>query len=541
LTVDQQPEEERPEPIAPDAQPAAPDSTEPAEASADEPDVAENPTATAHQSAPEFASDIALPPWPNPTAYLQPPIGAAAYGQSPYGESPYGQPSFGPASYGPASYGPAAYGPGHPASYGQAYGSGSSGWAPPGYPPPGPYLGGRTPEASRGRRVRRGMIAAAVAAVLAASGVAAGAYALGRSGRGTVIAGGSAGSSPNGYGQYPFGGTGGSGESGGTGNSNPFGNNGPFNPFGNSSSGSTGAKATAAQQVGVVDINTILKYQGASAAGTGMILDASGDVLTNNHVIDGATSISVTVVSTGKSYVAKVVGTDAKDDIAVIKMQNASGLTTARYGDSSTVKVGDAVTGVGNAGGTGGTPSSASGKVRALNKTITASDDNGQNSETLHGVIVTDAPIEPGDSGGPLYDANGAIVGVDAAANQTGSAEGFAIPINHALALAHEIESGVQTSAIHIGYPAFLAVTVVPTTGGGAEIQSVLAGGPAAKAGITAGDVITKVGSTVVTSSDQLQTAIRKHSPGQRVAIQFTDPAGQSHHVSVTLETGPAD
>ena len=179
---------------------------------------------------------------------------------------------------------------------------------------------------------------------------------------------------------------------------------------------STGS-ATAAQQVGVVDIDTVLQYQGAEAAGTGMILTSSGEVLTNNHVIDGATSIKVTVVSTGASYTAKVVGTDPSDDVAVLQLQGASGLQTAKIGNSSGVNVGDAVTAVGNAGGVGGTPSAAKGSVVALNQTLTASNENGSNAETLTGMIEINAAVVAGDSGGPLYDSHDDVVGMDTAAS----------------------------------------------------------------------------------------------------------------------------
>jgi S1-C subfamily serine protease len=172
--------------------------------------------------------------------------------------------------------------------------------------------------------------------------------------------------------------------------------------------------ATAAQQVGVVNVDTVLKYQGARAAGTGMILNAGGEVLTNNHVVDGATSISVSVVSTGRTYTATVVGTDPADDVAVIQLQHASGLQTAKLGDSSTVAVGEAVTGVGNAGGTG-TLTQAAGTVQALNQSLTATDDNGQNAEQLTGMIESNAPIQAGDSGGPLYNSHGEIIGIDTA------------------------------------------------------------------------------------------------------------------------------
>jgi S1-C subfamily serine protease len=333
--------------------------------------------------------------------------------------------------------------------------------------------------------------------------------------------------------------TGNSGNSsGGTTSPAPGNGNGGF-PFPSSGSGSTSSgKATTAQQVGVVDIYTVQKYNSAAAAGTGIVLTSSGDILTNNHVIDGATSIKVRIISTGKTYVAKVVGTAPTKDVAVIRLVNVSGLTVANFGDSDTVKVADKVVGVGNAGGTGGVPSAAGGKITALHRTITASDTN---SERLCDVIVTDAPIQSGDSGGPLYSADGHVIGMDTAASTSGPKIGFAIPINDALAVAAQIEKGIETSSIHIGYPGFLGVSVSPASGSGALIAGVLRGGPAAAAGISAGDVITKVDTTTIASSKQLRAAVSSHNPGSSVSVTYTDPNTGSHSVSITLATGPAD
>jgi S1-C subfamily serine protease len=292
----------------------------------------------------------------------------------------------------------------------------------------------------------------------------------------------------------------------------------------------------------VVDIYTVQKYNSAAAAGTGIVLSSNGEVLTNNHVIEGSTSIRVRVVSTGKSYVAKVVGTAPTKDVAVLRLVNASGLQTAALGDSGTVSVGDSVTGVGNAGGVGGTPSAASGKVTALHRSITASDETGSNSERLHDIIVMNAPIQSGDSGGPLYDSDGRVVGMDTAASTTGTKVGFAIPINDALDIAGQIEKGIETSSIHIGYPGFLGVTVTPSSGSGALVQGVLPGGPAAKAGIVGGDVITRVNSTTITGSTQLHNLMTKSQPGSRVSVTYSDATTTSRRtVSITLVTGPAD
>jgi S1-C subfamily serine protease len=363
---------------------------------------------------------------------------------------------------------------------------------------------------------------------------------------------GGSGSNPfGGLGGNPFGGSG-SNPFGGSG-SNPFGGSGG-NSSGGSSSGSSGTTATATQQVGIVDVNTVLKYQGAEAAGTGMILNSNGEVLTNNHVVDGATSISVTVVSTGKTYTATVVGTDPTDDVAVIQLQNASGLQTAKLGDSSTVSVGDAVTGVGNAGGTG-TLTQAPGTVEALNQSLTATDDNGQNAEQLTGMIESNAPIQAGDSGGPLYNSSGEVVGMDTAGNaasQSSTAtQAYSVPIDKALSIAKDIESGVDNSTIHQGYPGFLGVSIADSSANGfgnsassvsgAQIQSVVDGSPAAGAGLVAGDVITAVNGTTVGSATDLHNALANDKPGTKVTITWTDTSGQSHSASVTLATGPAD
>jgi S1-C subfamily serine protease len=277
-----------------------------------------------------------------------------------------------------------------------------------------------------------------------------------------------------------------------------------------------------------------------------MVLTSSGEILTNNHVVSGSTSISVVVVSTGATYTAKVVGTDPTADIAVLQLQNASGLATANVGTSSGVAVGDAVTAVGNAGGTGGAPSSATGSVTALGQAITASDADGSNAEHLTGLIQVDANIQAGDSGGPLYNAKNQIIGIDTAASTSRSTStvGFAIPISTATSIATQIESGVETSTIHIGYPAFLGVQLSTTsagTTGGATIAGTVSGSAAAKAGLAAGDTITAVNGTSVTSASSLSTVMGKFNPGDQVKVTYSDSAGASHSVTVTLGSGPAD
>jgi S1-C subfamily serine protease len=310
--------------------------------------------------------------------------------------------------------------------------------------------------------------------------------------------------------------------------------------------GGTGARpgslkaATDQQKVGIVTVNSVLKYQNAESAGTGMILTSDGEVLTNNHVIDGATRIVVTVESTGRSYPASVVGTAPGRDVAVLKLQGASGLPTARLASSSNLAVGSTVTGVGNAGGTGRL-TQVTGRVTGLDKSITASDDSGANSERLHGLIQTDANIISGDSGGPLYNAQGQVVGMDTAASPaSGRESAYAIPITDAVGVVRQIDTGVETSAIHIGLPGFLGISVT-NAHGGVGVQGLLGGGPAASAGIRAGSVITSVDGTPVHSATALHNMLSAKGPGAQVTVRWTDRAGQAHAATVTLATGPAD
>jgi S1-C subfamily serine protease len=310
----------------------------------------------------------------------------------------------------------------------------------------------------------------------------------------------------------------------------------PEDPYSGGSARVSSA-ATAAQQVGIVDITSVLGYQDGEAAGTGMVLTSSGEVLTNNHVIAGATSIRVTVVSSGASYAATVVGTDATDDVAVLQLSDASGLATAAIG-TDPATVGAAVTGVGNAGGTG-VLTAVAGTVTALGQSITATDSTGGSAEQLSGLIETDAAVQPGDSGGPLYDAAGAIIGMDTAASGGGAAQSYAIPISAAVDIATQIEQGGTTATITQGYPAFLGVSLSDSVGG-VTVQGVVADGPAAQAGLAAGDVITSVAGRQITSAADVAAALADHSPGDRVPVTWTDATGSSSSATVVLGSGPA-
>jgi S1-C subfamily serine protease len=295
---------------------------------------------------------------------------------------------------------------------------------------------------------------------------------------------------------------------------------------------------------GVVVVNTKLGYESGVAAGTGMVLTSSGEVLTNNHVIEAATSISVVVPGTTHRYTARVVGYDVSDDIAVLKLVNASSLKTIPVA-AKTVKIGEAVTAVGNAGGTGKLIS-AKGTVTGLGRTITASDDN-RSSEQLAGLIETNANVQAGDSGGPLENAAGQVVGMDTAASTAGggpfasygATDAYAIPIAKALSIANAIAAGKASATIHVGATAFLGVQVA-TTESGAYIAGVVSGGPAANAGLVAGDVITSIDGQGVTSASDVQSVMLSQKPGQAVSVTYIDQTGSTQAATVTLGTGPA-
>jgi S1-C subfamily serine protease len=324
------------------------------------------------------------------------------------------------------------------------------------------------------------------------------------------------------------------------------------------------AAAKIAKEVdpGLVDINTGISYQDAAAAGTGMILTSNGLVLTNNHVIEAATSITVRDIATNKTYKAKVLGYDVDKDVAVLKLENASGLTPVTLGNSSAVSLKEEIVGIGNAGGTGGTPSYVAGTIVAKNQSIKAeSDENLSGSEQLTGLIETNAPIQPGDSGGPLVTLSGKVVGMDTAANSseggytfgnsaTSAVQAYSIPINTAIAVAKAIENGNSTAAIHVGPTAILGIEVdgtdttepgAPTsTATGVTVATVMANTPAANAGLVAGDVITSFDGHTVSTPAQLSGLEYSLKPGDTASITYVNSSGDQESLSFALTTGPA-
>jgi S1-C subfamily serine protease len=309
----------------------------------------------------------------------------------------------------------------------------------------------------------------------------------------------------------------------------------------------TGATSSvgAAIDPALVDVVTTLGYQGEKAAGTGIVLTSSGEILTNHHVVQGATAISVTDVGKGKTYSGSVVGYDASEDVAVIQLSGASGLTTANLGDSSKLSVGDSVVAVGNANGVGGTPTESPGQITGLNRPVTAADDNGS-SEQLTGLIQTSARLISGDSGGSLVDSSARVIGMDTAGSsrfsfRNANAGGFAIPINRAVDIARQITSGHGSSTVHIGPSAFLGVQIRSSDDGssGADVAGTVSGSPAERAGLEGGDVITSVAGSSVGSPTDLSTIMQQHHPGDRVRIGWEDQSGAPHTATVTVASGP--
>jgi S1-C subfamily serine protease len=489
-------------------------------------------------------------PWPwwrdnaDSAAEPPPPPGLAGDSEQDTSQSlpPYGAPGYYRQPY---QGGPAGY-PGQP------WNDPAAGYGAPGY--------GRSPRPRAGRTlaVTAGVVGLLIAAV--AGGLVG--HELTAS-HGSTTASGSQGSPSSGgnNGFAPNSGSGGSSSGGGF----PFsGGSGTTAPAGGGSGPSDAAAIASRVDPGLVDINTTVDYGEAQAAGTGMVLTASGEVLTNNHVIEGATTISVTDVGNGKTYSATVLGYSVTSDVAVLQLSGAAGLQTVTTAGTA-ASVGEQVVGIGNAGGSGGTPSYAGGTVTATDQSLTASDDLTGTDEQLSGMIATNADIQAGDSGGPLVDDSGRVIGMDTAGSSSGSFQfagqtqgtGYAIPITTATSIASQIEAARASSTVHVGPTAFLGVqTSGGSTGGpggfggfgggfnsvsGVQISGVVANSAAADAGLADGDVIVSVGGYSVSSQSALQDVmVNDMSPGRVITVVYANIAGQQQSVTLTLGTGPA-
>lgn len=366
-------------------------------------------------------------------------------------------------------------------------------------------------------------------------------------------------------------------------------------------SSATLQRVESAVQPGLVVINSKLQDDGADvsgAAGTGMIISSSGLVLTNNHVINATNGLTATVVATHKTYPAMWLGYDKGSDIAVIKLEGASGLTPVPLGDSSAVKAGDGVIAMGNANGTGRI-ATVTGAITGLNEAITASDEgSGESAEHLTGMLQTDADIIQGDSGGPLVSTAGQVIGMDTASSSDVMASqenvGFAIPINKAMTIARGIIAGRPGAGVRVGATGFVGVLVASAPAGrqstqsspraqlqqmkeseeqqglgpggsfynspsgclsnaaaagipghiapassGALVLGALCQSPAAAAGLAAGDVITAAAGEQVSSPASLTGILAKVPAGKTVTIVWVTPDGQTVTHEITLAQIP--
>ena len=321
------------------------------------------------------------------------------------------------------------------------------------------------------------------------------------------------------------------------------------------------AKATAAKvTTGLVDITATLGDEGASDAGTGMVLTKNGLVLTNNHVIAGETSLSVRDIDSGTTYSASVVGYDLSQDVAVLQLTGASGLATVKFANSSKVKIGEKVLGIGNAGGVGGQPSVVTGTITGKDKS--ASIDGGPSgSENLTSLLASNADIEPGDSGGPLVNSAGKVVGMDTAAgsgvdgfsSSNAPTRAFSIPSNELQKIVKIAKSGKSSGDVHVGATGFLGIEVAKsgtyyfyengsssttTPVSGAQIVGLVPGGPSTGV-LSTGDVITSINGAAITNAADVTKAITDLSVGSKVRLGITTPAGSTSTVEVTLGSGP--
>ncbi|MFZ4373640.1 MAG: S1C family serine protease [Mycobacterium sp.] len=301
---------------------------------------------------------------------------------------------------------------------------------------------------------------------------------------------------------------------------------------------------------GLVDINTTLSYQGAIGAGTGILLNPDGEVLTNNHVIEGATEITALSLANSRSYPVDVIGFDRDNDIALVRLRGAAGLPTAVLGTSSSLAVGDPIAAIGNSNGSSAPPSYAPGTVTQIGASVRASDESGGGSRELYDLIRVAAEILPGDSGGPLVNGTGQVVGVNVAATLTyrmggvAGGEGFAIPIDRALAIANQIRTGAASDSIHLGDTAFIGVGIAdssPMSRGpaGAVVRQVLPDTPARQIGIFGGDVITAVDGIPINSAADLSNVMDQRRPGDTISLTWIDRGGIPHTAPLVLAKGP--
>ncbi|MFF0489863.1 S1C family serine protease [Nocardia sp. NPDC004068] len=287
----------------------------------------------------------------------------------------------------------------------------------------------------------------------------------------------------------------------------------------------------------------------AEGEGSGVVLSSDGLILTNNHVASGAGPNAKMDVqfSDGGTASASVVGTDPVSDLAVIRVTGKQGLTPIELGSSANLQVGQTVVAIGSPLGLAGTVTT--GIVSALNRPVSTSGEGANAQPPVISAIQTDAPINPGNSGGALVDMDGKLIGINTAIATLGASEvsgqqsgsiglGFAIPVDQARRVADQLIKTGHATYAQVG----ITVNRAEDTTNGARVQDVTPDGPAAKAGIPAGAVVTKVDDQIIDTGNALVAAIRSHQPGDKVKISYTEPNGQNPKtVEVTLAAAPAE
>ncbi|MGB8402850.1 MAG: trypsin-like peptidase domain-containing protein [Mycobacterium sp.] len=298
------------------------------------------------------------------------------------------------------------------------------------------------------------------------------------------------------------------------------------------------AHADLAQAIAVVEpatarIDTVIHYQHAIGAGTGIVLDPNGIVLTNFHVVQSADTIVATIA--GRQFPADLVGYDRHHDVAVLQLRGAAGLPSAPIGDAAQLNQGDQVVALGNADGTGKMLTREAGPVVGMGRSINAQDSLTGSSEQVTGLIQFAAPVRAGDSGGPVVANSGQVVGMTTAATLNykmgPGGEGFAIPINQAMAIAGQIRTRTPSDEVHVGQPTLLGVGVTNADQHaqlpGVLIHEVVDGGPAQQAGMVPGDVLVSVDGVSVNSATALTSVLDRHYPGDSVVVFWIDRTGQ--------------
>jgi S1-C subfamily serine protease len=289
----------------------------------------------------------------------------------------------------------------------------------------------------------------------------------------------------------------------------------------------------------VARIDTEIHYQNAVGNGTGIVLDLGGQVLTNFHVVAGADRITVSVV--GRAFPAHLVGYDRRRDVAVLQLLGAGGLPVAPIGDSAALVEGEPVVAIGNAQGSNAPLTHEVGTVTGFGREVSAEDTLTGSKDELTGLIEFAAPVVAGDSGGPVVNGGGQVVGITTAASVNfrmgPGGKGFAIPINDAMAIANQIRSGAASDSVHIGPPVLLGVGVrtAPSEGPGVLVADVLRGGPADQAGLVSGDFLTSLDGTPLDSATALTYVLDRHYPGDVIDLTWIDASGQQRIGKVAL------